>query len=283
MMHNLLLEEGDIVQIESVSLPVATFSKFKPQSPDFLEITNQKAVLENALRNFACLTTGDLVAIKYNSKIYELCVLETKPGNAVSIIECDMNVRATYQVDYSIWTNTILTRLVINWYFPQVEFDTPVGYQEPDRVRKVSEADQDDETKQQILYDTQSFVAFSGEGNRLDGKKKKCDKPEAPQAPRVCIHLVQLFVFNPYNFHFFSFLLRNRFRFVASPITIIRTVWFVSIVRSNRSAINQTKITMSTMTIHRPMVVSKRFKAKVSHWEKGENDCVLAFRVHVCV
>lgn len=92
MMHNLLLEEGDIVQIESVSLPVATFSKFKPQSPDFLEITNQKAVLENALRNFACLTTGDLVAIKYNSKIYELCVLETKPGNAVSIIECDMNV-----------------------------------------------------------------------------------------------------------------------------------------------------------------------------------------------
>lgn len=92
MMHNLLLEEGDIVQIESVSLPVATFSKFKPQSPDFLEITNQKAVLENALRNFACLTTGDLIAIKYNSKIYELCVLETKPGNAVSIIECDMNV-----------------------------------------------------------------------------------------------------------------------------------------------------------------------------------------------
>lgn len=92
-MHNLVLEEGDIIQIESVSLPVATFSKFQPQSPDFLDITNPKAVLENALRNFACLTTGDLIAIKYNSKIYELCVLETKPGNAVSIIECDMNVR----------------------------------------------------------------------------------------------------------------------------------------------------------------------------------------------
>lgn len=92
MMHNLLLEEGDIIDIESVSLSVATYSKFKPQSPDFLEITNQKAVLENALRNFACLTTGDLIAIRYNSKIYELCVLETKPGNAVSIIECDMNV-----------------------------------------------------------------------------------------------------------------------------------------------------------------------------------------------
>lgn len=92
MMHNLLLEEGDIVQLKSLSLPVATFSKFQPQNPDFLDITNPKAVLENALRNFACLTSGDLIAIKYNSKIYELCVLETKPGDAVSIIECDMNV-----------------------------------------------------------------------------------------------------------------------------------------------------------------------------------------------
>lgn len=92
MMRNLLLEEGDMAQIESVSMPVATFSKFQPQSVDFLDITNPKAVLENALRNFACLTTGDIIAIRYNNKIYELCVLETKPANAVTIIECDMNV-----------------------------------------------------------------------------------------------------------------------------------------------------------------------------------------------
>jgi len=160
MMHNLLLEEGDIVQIESVSLPVATFSKFQPQSPDFLEITNQKAVLENALRNFACLTTGDLIAIKYNSKIYELCVLETKPGNAVSIIECDMNV----------------------------EFATPVGYQEPQRVQRSHETDEDLEANHhQNHYEAQNFVAFSGEGNRLDGKKKKCDKVETNISPKTFI------------------------------------------------------------------------------------------------
>lgn len=92
MMQNLLLEEGAIVQIENVSLPVATYTKFKPQNVDFLGISNQKAVLENALRNFACLTTGDVIAIDYNSKIYELHVLITKPAQAVSIIECDMNV-----------------------------------------------------------------------------------------------------------------------------------------------------------------------------------------------
>ncbi|PSN57078.1 hypothetical protein C0J52_01311 [Blattella germanica] len=72
MMHNLLLEEGDFLQIESVSLPVATFSRFQPQSSDFLDITNPKAVLENGLRSFACLTTNDVIAIKYNQRIYEL-------------------------------------------------------------------------------------------------------------------------------------------------------------------------------------------------------------------
>ena len=44
MMQNLLLEEGGLVQVESVNLQVATYSKFQPQSPDFLDITNPKAV-----------------------------------------------------------------------------------------------------------------------------------------------------------------------------------------------------------------------------------------------
>lgn len=92
MMRNMLLEEASLITVESVSLPVATFSKFQPQSADFLDISNPKAVLENALRHFACLTTGDIISIIYNSKVYELQVLETKPGSAVSIIECDMNV-----------------------------------------------------------------------------------------------------------------------------------------------------------------------------------------------
>ncbi len=44
MMRNLLLEEGGLVQLESVSMPVATFAKFQPQSTDFLDISNPKAV-----------------------------------------------------------------------------------------------------------------------------------------------------------------------------------------------------------------------------------------------
>lgn len=49
MMQNLLLEEGGLVQVESVNLQVATYSKFQPQSPDFLDITNPKAVYPSCL------------------------------------------------------------------------------------------------------------------------------------------------------------------------------------------------------------------------------------------
>uniref|UniRef100_A0A336M2W5 Ubiquitin fusion degradation protein 1 homolog n=1 Tax=Culicoides sonorensis TaxID=179676 RepID=A0A336M2W5_CULSO len=151
MMRNLLMEEGDIVQIESVSMPVATFSKFQPQSVDFLDITNPKAVLENCLRNFACLTTGDLIAIRYNNKIYELCVLETKPANAVTIIECDMNV----------------------------EFAAPLDYVEPNYKRNEEEMAVDPIEE----YHEPGFVAFKGSGNRLDGKKKKNDSVSSDTGP----------------------------------------------------------------------------------------------------
>ena len=66
------------LKVESATLPVATFSKFQPLSKDFLDLSNPKAVLEMRLRHFACLSKGDIVAINYNKKIYELNVLETK-------------------------------------------------------------------------------------------------------------------------------------------------------------------------------------------------------------
>ncbi|CAH0548697.1 unnamed protein product [Brassicogethes aeneus] len=143
MMHNMVLDEGDFVQMESVSLPVGTFSKFQPLSPEFLDITNPKAVLENCLRSFACLTSGDIIAVKYNSKVYELCVLETKPGDAISIIECDMNV----------------------------EFEAPVGYKEPEHIKKEDEDMQIDPSE--LMPEPAGFIAFKGAGNRLDGKKRK--------------------------------------------------------------------------------------------------------------
>ncbi|BFF98055.1 ubiquitin fusion degradation protein 1 homolog [Drosophila madeirensis] len=162
MMHNLLLEEGNILSIESVSLPVATFSKFQPHSTDFLDITNPKAVLENALRNFACLTKGDVIAIKYNKKIYELCVLETRPGNAVSIIECDMNV----------------------------EFEAPVGYKEHEPQpsgsgQQGAQGTGGNDASAPGAALEEVVETFKGSGVRLDGKKKKESQLETPVLKKV--------------------------------------------------------------------------------------------------
>ncbi|CAG7829299.1 unnamed protein product [Allacma fusca] len=89
------------------------------------------AVLENELRNFACLTSGDTIVIRYNDRNYELKVLETKPDDAVSIIECDMDV----------------------------DFAPPADYIEPVRQQN------------NVVVETDaSFRLFGGFGNRLDGK-----------------------------------------------------------------------------------------------------------------
>jgi ubiquitin fusion degradation protein 1 len=103
MMQNLLLEEGALVTVRNVSLPKATMIKLQPQSTDFLDISNPRAVLEHALRNFSCVTVDDVLPIPYNNKVYHLQLKEVKPSPAACIIETDCNV----------------------------DFEAPVGYQEP--------------------------------------------------------------------------------------------------------------------------------------------------------
>lgn len=172
MMQNMNLNEGDLVQIESVSLPVATFSKFQPLNADFLDITNPKAVLENCLRSFACLTTGDVIAVKYNSKIYELSVLETKPGDAVTIIECDMNV----------------------------EFAAPIGYKEPERHKQEEDMSVD---PADLMPEPTGFVPFGGTGNRLDGKKRKdSSSSDAPPPKPVYVRGIPDYDYEIGTLHF---------------------------------------------------------------------------------
>lgn len=95
MMDTLLLEMGDIIQIKSTSLAPANLVKLQPQSTNFLDITDPKAVLEMAFRNFATLTQGDIFQFNYNDTIYEVAVLEVKPTSekmGVSMQETDVSV-----------------------------------------------------------------------------------------------------------------------------------------------------------------------------------------------
>ena len=70
-----------MITLTSVTLPVASYSKFKPQQVDFLNITNPKAVLEKHLRSFACLSKNDMISIDYLGKEYELQIVETKESH----------------------------------------------------------------------------------------------------------------------------------------------------------------------------------------------------------
>jgi hypothetical protein len=68
--------------------------------------------------------SGDVIAIMYNNKVYEMSVLETKPAAAVSVIECDLNV----------------------------DFAPPVGYKEPEFKKKV------DEEEDQVTFQKACFA-----------------------------------------------------------------------------------------------------------------------------
>ena len=68
-----------------------------------------------------------------------------QPANAVSIIECDMNV----------------------------DFEAPPGYEEPRVFPTPMEEEEPELDISQMLPETSGFIAFAGSGNRLDGKKKR--------------------------------------------------------------------------------------------------------------
>ena len=52
MMETLNAQPGSLMKINSTDVPLGQFVKIEPQSTDFLDITDPKAVLENVLRSF---------------------------------------------------------------------------------------------------------------------------------------------------------------------------------------------------------------------------------------
>ena len=104
-METLDLKQGDFVQICNTRLPSGKLIKIQPQSPDFLEITDPRAVLEFTLRQFTTLSPNDCFWINYADHIFKVKVLETDPDpTGILVIETDLNV----------------------------DFAPPVGYIEPD-------------------------------------------------------------------------------------------------------------------------------------------------------
>lgn len=193
IMQNLLVPESGVVTIKNVTLPLATFIKFRPQSVDFLDISNPKAVLESTLRNFSCMTKNDMICLPYNGKNYYLEVTDVQPKDACSIVEADVKVDFEAPVGYEEQTKA---------KEPQGNIS---GSAEPSGAFKVKNDDaKDEKTKttskemlakaaaareKQLKEQQSTFVAFAGKGARVDGKIKKGDgledsKPTAAPARR---------------------------------------------------------------------------------------------------
>ncbi|KAK7358235.1 hypothetical protein VNO77_00161 [Canavalia gladiata] len=152
MMENMLLQEGDIVRVKNVTLPKGTYVKLQPHTKDFLDISNPKAILETTLRNFSCLTTGDSIMVAYNNKKYYIDIIETKPANAISIIETDC----------------------------EVDFAPPLDYKEPEKPIAPFSAGKAPDAVEETAAETEpKFNPFSGTGRRLDGKPLKYQPPPA--------------------------------------------------------------------------------------------------------
>jgi ubiquitin fusion degradation protein 1 len=194
MMRSLRLSEGDPIRLRGKMLPKGKLVKIEPQTVDFLEIADPKAVLEAALSNFSTLTKGDIIEISYNCLTFEILILEIQPdAEGISIIDTDL----------------------------EVDFAPPKGYVEPKRPQKqapptmAAKLNIDTERYDSISPSGASTprsndgsvlpmtsgagigssaggngessgpslkVPFQGQGNSLSGKKAKVKKDKAIEA-----------------------------------------------------------------------------------------------------
>ncbi|KAJ2379530.1 ubiquitin fusion degradation protein, partial [Coemansia sp. RSA 2603] len=156
MMTTLGISPGTVIEVINVALLKGSMVKLQPQSTDFLDISDHRAVLENALREFSALTVGDIIAFNYNEREYKVAVIETQPSpTAISIWETDLTV----------------------------DFAPPVGYVEPERPdtagaassgsRPASGIAKDIRRREELAKDEREgsrFAAFRGTGNRLSSR-----------------------------------------------------------------------------------------------------------------
>lgn len=151
-----------------MSLKKATFVKLRAQSVDFLEVHNPRALLEVALRQFTCLTVGDVIRIPHAGRFFDLEIREVQPDGAASIIETDCNV----------------------------DFEEPLGYKESkyaeyERKSKEAEEARRLEAATRTLQrakaagdesngtESATFKAFGGAAKRIDGKSSSSSTASA--------------------------------------------------------------------------------------------------------
>lgn len=175
MMETLAVQPGSLIRVGSIDLPLGSFVKIEPQSTNFLEISDPKAVLENALRNFSTLSVDDIFQISYNDHIYSIKVLQVKPANnsnSICVVETDLEVDFAPPVGYvepepSYSTGTPSA-------VPSRGVNTPVGTM-AQRINYTKLIAQNAGVTRQD--------PFSGQGRKLSGRTDKKSTEGSPGSP----------------------------------------------------------------------------------------------------
>ena len=169
MMQNLGLQEGEVLTLSNASLPKGSYVKLQPHSKDFLDISNPKAVLETTLRGFSCLTVGDTIPIHYNSKVYQIDIVDAKPAEAISVIETDCNVDFAPPLDYVEESTVPMSGVsAAGATSSSVSQQSLGGPAKQDAVEEPAQP---------------RFSAFTGSARRLDGKPASEAPPPAAMGP----------------------------------------------------------------------------------------------------
>jgi hypothetical protein len=87
------MSDQDRVLIKLQLLPKGSWTRLKPISHDYRDITDYRAALEAHLRgHYNTLTKGQMLTCRYGGRTYDFQVLDLKPQDAVSITDTDLEV-----------------------------------------------------------------------------------------------------------------------------------------------------------------------------------------------
>jgi hypothetical protein len=115
IMDKLYIGEGENLEIRYVQMKKIEFLKLKPLSCDFLKIMEPKLILEETLKNYTCISNGDILDIVvqgFEGVNIEVLVTDVLPDGKGMTIDCEC----------------------------EVDFEEPLGYQEHlEQIKKEQE------------------------------------------------------------------------------------------------------------------------------------------------
>lgn len=97
IMRKLGVGEGDRVTFRTARLPPGTYAQLQPLGEDWARVPEREACLELALRQYQTLTIGDVIAVlaPHDRRIHRFRCLETRPADAVSLLNTDLTLDVT--------------------------------------------------------------------------------------------------------------------------------------------------------------------------------------------